>query len=45
MEKIIWSSTVTADMIGMLSEDEKASLIESLDDAVMQVCEDFGIEG
>lgn len=41
----IWQSTVTSSMVKDLSESEIEILVADLDDAVMLVCQDFGIEG
>lgn len=41
----IWKSSVTSSMVKDLSEGEIEVLIADLDDAVMLVCQDFGIEG
>jgi hypothetical protein len=40
----VWSSAVTADMVKGLTSNEIELLIADLDDAVMGVCQDFGIE-
>lgn len=44
MEKIIWTSAVTTDMVANLNEHEIGLLIEALDDAVAQICEDYEVE-
>jgi hypothetical protein len=42
MDKLIWSSAVTADMVKDLNEHEISLLINALDDAVAQLCESYG---
>lgn len=41
----IWQSSITSSMVKDLSESEIEILVADLDDAVMLVCQDFGIEG
>ena len=41
----IWQSSITAEMVKDLDPNEVEVLIADLDDAVMLVCQDFGIEG
>lgn len=41
---IIWRSTVTQEMVSNLDEDQIAELIESLDDAVANICEELVAE-
>jgi hypothetical protein len=43
--KDVWSSVVTAEMTKGMKGDEIELLIADLDDAVMGVCEDYGIKG
>lgn len=39
----VWKSSVTAGMTKHLTEDEKASLAQELDDAVMEICQSYEI--
>lgn len=41
----VWKSLVDREMISNaeLGDDEIAQLIQDLDDAVMQVCEEYGV--
>lgn len=41
----IWQSSITSEMVKDLNPNEVEVLIADLDDAVMLVCQDFGIEG
>lgn len=41
--KVVWSSALDKDMVADLDEKEIAELVQELDDAVMRVCQDFGI--
>jgi hypothetical protein len=43
--KDVWASSVSADMANGLTKKELEQLVEELDDAVMRICQDFGIEG
>ena len=43
--KNVWESSITAEMVKDLDPNEVEVLIADLDDAVMLVCQDFGIEG
>jgi hypothetical protein len=43
MNKIIWQSSVTADMVAGMDDYDIQSLIEALDDAVQATCEDWGM--
>jgi hypothetical protein len=40
----VWKSSVTSSMIKHLTEDEKADLIDKLNDVVMMVCESYEIK-
>lgn len=42
-DSIAWGSTVMYSMVNHLSEDELQQLIEMLDDAVADICENFGV--
>jgi hypothetical protein len=39
----IWQSTLTKDMVEHLDKDTILELIESLNDAVADICEDYGV--
>ena len=41
----IWQSSITSEMVKDLDPNEVEVLIADLDDAVMLVCQDFGLEG
>jgi hypothetical protein len=41
----IWQSSITSEMVKDLNPNELEVLIADLDDAVMLVCQDFGLEG
>lgn len=43
--KIVWESKISKSMVKDLTDSELGQLIEELDDAVVKVCEDFGVEG
>ena len=43
--KNVWESSITAEMVKDLDHKEVEVLIADLDDAVMLVCQDFGLEG
>ena len=43
--KDVWTSSVTAEMTKGMTANEIEILIADLDDAVMLVCQDYGIEG
>lgn len=45
MSKDVWASSVTKEMTKGMSGNEIELLIADLDDAVMAVCQDYGIEG
>jgi hypothetical protein len=46
-EKTVWSSSVTEAMVAEagLSDNEISMLVESLNDAVMEVCLNYSITG
>jgi uncharacterized tellurite resistance protein B-like protein len=44
MEKRIWFSEITSDMVANLDEDTIEELVEALNDVVMATCLDFGVE-
>jgi hypothetical protein len=43
--KNVWESSITAGMVRSMNPDEIELLIADLDDAVMAVMEDFGLDG
>jgi len=43
--KNVWESSITTEMVKDLNPNEVEVLIADLDDAVMLVCQYFGIEG
>lgn len=43
--KDLWNSKVTNEMAQQLSEDERVRLLQELDDAVMEICLQYGVGG
>jgi hypothetical protein len=45
MEKIVWDASVTQEMIddAGLNDNEISMLVEALNDAVMEVCLNYGL--
>ena len=43
--EVLWQAKVTSDMVGDMTEDEIAVLIEELNDAVAFVCEENRLKG
>lgn len=41
---VLWSSSVTNEMVKGMDTDKVNELLDELNDAVMRVCEDFGLE-
>jgi hypothetical protein len=41
----VWSATVTSKMASSLNSNEISLLIEALNDSVMEICQNYGIEG
>lgn len=39
----VWKSTVTTSMTKHLTDDERANLVQQLDDAVMEICQSYEI--
>lgn len=39
----VWKSSVTAGMVKQLNDDERMILVQQLDDAVMEICQSYGI--
>ncbi len=44
MSQIIWESKLTAEMVSNLNDNELSLLIDALNDAVAETCENFEIE-
>lgn len=44
MAREVWKSVVTADMVKGLSADEVESLVDALNDVVMEVCQEYGVD-
>jgi hypothetical protein len=44
MEKTVWESSVTEEMVSKLTDNEISMLVEALDDAVMEICQSYEIE-
>lgn len=45
LDKTIWQSSVTEEMVVDLSDNEISLLVEALDQAVMEVCQNFEVKG
>jgi hypothetical protein len=43
-EEVVWQSTITAGMVKHLSHSDIEALSDELNDAIVAVCNDFGIE-
>ncbi len=43
MNAIVWQSNLTAEMVSNLTEAELSKLIDALNDAVAQTCEDWEV--
>lgn len=41
---IVWKSEITSEMVKSLSDQEISLLVESLNDAVQEVCENWGMK-
>lgn len=41
----VWRSLVTSEMVKDLNESEISLLVEALNDSVMEICQNYGIEG
>ena len=41
---IVWKSEVTEEMVSSLSDQEISLLVEALNDAVQEVCENWGMK-
>jgi hypothetical protein len=44
MEKTVWESSVTEEMVSKLNDNEISMLVEALNDAVMEICQSYEIE-
>jgi deoxyxylulose-5-phosphate synthase len=44
MSNIVWSSVVTKDLVRHLSEQEIEQLADELNEAVVAICSDYGVE-
>lgn len=44
MEKIVWQSTLTEEMITHLSENDISLLVNSLNEAVEEVCDIYEVK-
>jgi hypothetical protein len=42
--KIVWSSTITKEMVSHLNDEQISFLINSLNDAVAQICDEDGVK-
>jgi lipoate-protein ligase B len=45
MENTIWQSSLTEEMVVDLSSQEVSLLVEALDQAVMEVCQNYEVKG
>jgi hypothetical protein len=45
MEKTVWKSSVTEEMVSELSDNEISMLVEALNEAVMEVCQNYEVKG
>ena len=43
MEKTVWESSVTEEMVSELNDNEISMLVEALNDAVMEICQSYEI--
>lgn len=41
---IVWKSEITSEMVKSLSDQEISLLVESLNDAVQEICENWGMK-
>jgi hypothetical protein len=44
MEKTVWESSITEEMVSKLNDNEISMLVEALNDAVMEICQSYEIE-
>lgn len=45
LDKTIWQSSLTEEMVVDLSDNEISLLVEALDQAVMEVCQNYEVKG
>ena len=45
VQEIIWRSTVYADMVDHIPHEDVSIFTKELDDAVMQICAEWGVDG
>lgn len=45
LDKTIWQSSLTEEMVVDLSDNEISLLVEALDQAVMEVCQSYEVGG
>jgi hypothetical protein len=43
VEKTVWESSVTEEMVSELNDNEISMLVEALNDAVMEICQSYEI--
>ena len=43
-KKTIWSATITEEMVSHLSDEQISFLIDSLNEAVAQICDEDGVK-
>jgi hypothetical protein len=44
MKDIIWQSTITEDMVKNMSEHDISLMVNELNDAVVEICNNFEVE-
>lgn len=42
-EELVWQSQLTVDDVAELEQSDLEMLVNSLDDVVMSICQDFGL--
>ena len=45
MQKTVWESSVTEEMVSELNDNEISMLVEALNEAVMEVCQNYEVKG
>jgi hypothetical protein len=43
--KTVWKSSVTEEMVSELNDNEISLLVEALNEAVMEVCQNYEVKG
>ena len=43
--KTVWESSVTEEMVSELNDNEISLLVEALNEAVMEVCQNYEVKG